>query len=123
MNKAIKDLTVNRWTTDGAGTVQDQIIYWREDAGLNADELDEFNNWLVKEGLDDWPAEPEGPSAVNPSHYDFGNVQVIDITRHMDFTLGNVVKYVTRAGRKGDKLEDLLKAQTYLTWAIEDAQK
>lgn len=57
---------------------------------------------------------------VNPSHYDFpGGVQVIDITKHLDFLSGNVVKYVSRAGRKGDRLTDLLKAEKYLRWAIE----
>ena len=58
--------------------------------------------------------------AVNPGHYEFpGGVQVIDITKHLDFLTGNVIKYVARAGRKGDRLEDLLKARKYLDWAIE----
>lgn len=58
---------------------------------------------------------------ISPNHYDYpGGVQVIDLTRHMDFLLGNVVKYVARAGRKGNRLEDLKKAETYLRWAIED---
>ena len=59
----------------------------------------------------------------NPSHYDFGNVQVLDITRHLDFPCGNVVKYVARAGKKDGetKLDDLLKAQVYLEAAIADA--
>lgn len=62
--------------------------------------------------------------AVDPGHYSYpGGAQVIDITRHMGFLEGNVVKYVARAGRKGDKLEDLLKAKKYLEWAIEDAQR
>lgn len=63
---------------------------------------------------------PEGATDVNPSHYDFpGGVQVIDITKHLDFLAGNVVKYVCRAGRKGDKVTDLLKAKQYLEWLIE----
>lgn len=32
----------------------------------------------------------------------------------LDFHLGNVVKYVSRAGKKGDALEDLKKARWYL---------
>lgn len=59
---------------------------------------------------------------TSPNHYEFQGAQVIDITRHMSFTLGNVVKYCARAGRKGDALEDLLKARKYLDWAIEDAE-
>lgn len=53
---------------------------------------------------------------INPSHYQFSNgAQVIDITENLNFNLGNVVKYVARAGRKSaDPLEDLLKAEFYL---------
>lgn len=59
-------------------------------------------------------------SETDPNHYDFpGGVQVIDITKHLDFLGGNVVKYVCRAGRKGDKMTDLLKAKRYLDWMIE----
>lgn len=57
----------------------------------------------------------------SPDHYGFpGGVEVIDLTRHMDFLLGNVVKYVCRAGRKEgvSGLEDLLKAERYLGWAL-----
>lgn len=32
----------------------------------------------------------------------------------LDFCLGNTVKYVARAGKKGDELEDLRKARWYL---------
>lgn len=68
---------------------------------------------------------PQGSEdAVHPSHYKFpGGVSTIDIARHLGFLEGNVVKYVTRAGCKGDRLEDLLKAKRYLDWAIEDAEK
>lgn len=60
----------------------------------------------------------------NPDHYQFpGGVQVIDITRHLSFPLGNVIKYCSRAGKKGPKVEDLQKALKYLEWAIEDAKK
>ena len=49
-------------------------------------------------------------------------IEVIDITRHMDFDLGNVVKYVLRPGLKSEEgmsnkekaIEDLKKARWYL---------
>lgn len=41
----------------------------------------------------------------------------------MNFNLGNVVKYVSRAGRKGDALEDLRKARQYLDFEIEAMEK
>lgn len=56
--------------------------------------------------------------AVNhPKHYIFPNGgEVINITEHLSFNLGNVVKYVARAGRKASSSqnEDLAKARWYL---------
>ena len=43
----------------------------------------------------------------HPPHYtwlkDKCGIEVIDITRHMDFDLGNVVKYVLRQGLKSEE--------------------
>ena len=56
----------------------------------------------------------------HPEHYGEGVYEVINIIEHFDlgFHLGNVVKYVLRAGKKGDALEDLKKAQFYLNRKI-----
>ena len=49
----------------------------------------------------------------HPPHYQHcSGVEVITITQHMNFLLGNVVKYVLR--EKGARLEDLKKARWYL---------
>lgn len=57
-----------------------------------------------------------------PSHYCEGRtyepVKVIRDWR-LNFNLGNVIKYVSRAGRKGDALQDLKKARQYLDFEIE----
>lgn len=58
-------------------------------------------------------------SVSHPPHYANGwsnGAEVIDLTEHLSFCAGNVVKYVCRAGRKDpDKLvEDLEKARWYL---------
>ena len=62
-------------------------------------------------------------SKHNPSHYQMGSIQVWDfiIDQDLDFILGNVVKYVCRAGTKPgeSRLDDLKKAQAYITKAIE----
>lgn len=62
----------------------------------------------------------------HPQHYtwlkDLCGIEVIDITRHMNFNLGNVVKYTLRAGHKSEKgysdkekqIEDLKKARFYI---------
>ena len=62
-------------------------------------------------------------SKVSPNHYQFGKAQVIDITQHLGFCEGNVVKYCCRAVRKdgGTRLDDLLKAKKYLDTAIRQA--
>src|SRR6056300_733617 len=58
-------------------------------------------------------------SAVDhPSHYHAqSGVEVIDAVEAwgLGFCLGNVIKYVARAGHKGDAREDLQKALWYLT--------
>jgi hypothetical protein len=52
----------------------------------------------------------------HPQHYTghASGVECIQITEHMNFCLGNAVKYIWRAGEKGDAVEDLRKARWYL---------
>lgn len=38
----------------------------------------------------------------------------------LNFNLGNAIKYISRAGRKGDKIEDLKKAIQYIEFEIEE---
>jgi hypothetical protein len=56
----------------------------------------------------------------NPAHYTTGGIETIDFieAKKLGYNLGNVVKYITRADHKGNKLEDLRKAQWYLTREI-----
>ncbi len=60
----------------------------------------------------------------HPPHYTShpSGVECIQITEHMGFCLGNVMKYVWRAGQKHDPLEDLQKARWYLDREIERRQ-
>ena len=61
------------------------------------------------------------PDAVNhPAHYKVGGIETIDFieAKKLGYNLGNVIKYLTRADHKGNKLEDLRKAQWYLTREI-----
>ncbi len=52
----------------------------------------------------------------HPNHYKTGGIETIDFieAKGLGFHLGNVVKYVTRADHKGNRLEDLKKARWYL---------
>ena len=64
----------------------------------------------------------------HPQHYTSGKIEVIDFIedKGLNFNLGNVVKYVARAGHKKSSgksmdakaLEDLKKAQWYLNREI-----
>lgn len=56
----------------------------------------------------------------NPHHYRGNKFECIDIIDDfdLDFCLGNCIKYILRAGKKDNKIEDLKKAQWYLQRAI-----
>lgn len=54
----------------------------------------------------------------HPAHYGgesnvYETIKVIEAWR-LNFNLGNCVKYISRADRKGNRLEDLRKALWYL---------
>lgn len=57
----------------------------------------------------------------HPTHYMAGRrfepIEVI-VDWELTYCLGNVLKYVSRAGRKGDAIEDLKKARFYLNREI-----
>lgn len=59
----------------------------------------------------------------HPSHYTEGREyepRKVIADWGLNFNLGNAVKYVSRAGRKGDKIEDLRKAIQYIEFEIEE---
>ena len=70
--------------------------------------------------------EQKSDSVNHPAHYtwlkELCGIEVIDITRHMNFCCGNALKYIIRAGHKKDasltdtekQIEDLKKAIWYL---------
>lgn len=52
----------------------------------------------------------------HPKHYTQhpSGVECIEITEHMNFCLGNAMKYIWRASLKGKEVEDLRKARWYI---------
>lgn len=62
-----------------------------------------------------------------PKHYNTGKIEVISAIEDwkMDYHLGNVIKYVARAGKKdpAKTIEDLEKARWYLTRKIEQLKE
>jgi uncharacterized Zn finger protein (UPF0148 family) len=60
-------------------------------------------------------------SVKHPKHYTShpSGIEVIEITKHMNFCLGNAIKYILRCDEKGKPVEDLKKAIQYLEFEIE----
>ena len=52
----------------------------------------------------------------HPKHYTAhpSGVECIEITEHMNFCVGNAIKYLWRSGLKGEQVEDLRKARWYI---------
>ena len=90
-----------------------------------------LNNFVVGGKL----PEKKNDKVNHPSHYtwlkDLCGIEVIDITRHMDFNLGNSIKYILRSGHKKEEgytdkqktIEDLKKAVWYLNDEISTLEK
>ena len=57
----------------------------------------------------------------HPKHYNMGKYEAIDVIEDwgLGFNLGNVVKYISRAGHKDDILQDLKKSLWYLQREIQ----
>ena len=66
-------------------------------------------------------------SKSNPQHYRQGSIEPWDfiVSQDLNFLEGNIIKYVTRAGKKDgeSRLDDLTKAATYLRKLIETASQ
>jgi hypothetical protein len=64
--------------------------------------------------------EPQADNVNHPAHYKVGGIETIDFieAKGLNYHLGNVVKYITRADTKGNREEDLLKARWYLNREI-----
>ena len=65
-------------------------------------------------------------NAIRPNHYcadrEYEPIKVI-MDWKLDFALGNAIKYIARAGKKDDIIQDLNKAKQYLEFEIEYLQK
>ena len=84
-----------------------------------------------KEYMEQYKDEVNDDNVNHPKYYtwlkDLCGIEVIDITRHMNFCCGNALKYILRAGHKKDasltdtdkQIEDLNKA----IWYIKDEIK
>lgn len=92
--------------------------YWLDDATVTETGDDKSAEWQRA-------VEEQQDNVNHPSHYTChpSGIEPIEITEHMGFCLGNVIKYVMRAPYKGREIEDLKKAQFYLDREIERLER
>ena len=80
-----------------------------------------------KETTRGWDYELTKENINHPEHYGgeenpYEAIKVIEAWG-LSFNLGNVAKYVSRAGKKGDALQDLEKAKWYLEREINNLKQ
>lgn len=65
-------------------------------------------------------------NVVRPKHYTAAAIEPIEVIHAWDlnFDLGNVIKYIARAGKKrgNSRLQDIMKAQQYLAFEVSRLQ-
>ena len=61
----------------------------------------------------------------HPPHYTAhpSGIEAIQVTEHMNFCLGNAVKYIWRADLKGNSIQDLKKAIWYIQREIDRRER
>lgn len=83
--------------------------------------LDELTGLLKPQEIKNVKVEDDPVN--HPSHYTSGKIEVMDYIedKGFNFALGNAVKYISRAGKKGEDktIQDLEKASWYLNREIE----
>lgn len=117
-----EDLKIDGFTDGSTYTVVNF-----DDYGEGVQMIDDYSNevimcnYYVKTYFD-----KKHDKVNHPVHYSYlkklCGIEVIDITRHMDFDLGNAIKYILRAGHKTEEgydnrsktIEDLKKAVFYI---------
>jgi hypothetical protein len=79
---------------------------------------------IVEEGKSAPVVSTHDPAVNHPEHYKVGGIETIDFieAKQLNYHLGNVVKYITRAEHKGNQLQDLQKALWYLEREIKNVQ-
>ena len=83
------------------------------------------NARMSKALFSDPPQHGTKDNVNHPPHYKVGGIETIDFieAKSLSYNLGNVVKYITRADHKGNKIEDLKKAQWYLNREVQTMEK
>ena len=75
--------------------------------------------------MDEGKQKSSSDKVNHPKHYNShpAGIECIDVVEHMTFNRGNAIKYIWRAGMKGDIIEDLKKAIWYVEREIKKIEK
>lgn len=128
-----RDPTLGVWTDMENPTVDYEANRWArpKEASLPAPGLAE----LVATYTEPAPSRSAGPAELSkkssvdhPTHYQDRvyhstcnePIECIDIVEGFSFNAGSAIKYIWRAGAKGDAIEDLEKAKWYLERMIDN---
>ena len=87
-----------------------------------SDELERFFTGLSHERATDYAM---ADKVNHPSHYKSeSGMEAIDVIEafELNFNLGNCIKYILRAGKKEDELQDLKKAMWYIKRQIKNLE-
>jgi hypothetical protein len=78
---------------------------------------DDLNDHAVERAM----REDDNDAVNHPKHYRShpSGVECITVVEHFNFNRGNAMKYIWRAGEKGNEIEDLRKAAWYVQREIE----
>jgi hypothetical protein len=124
-NKYSRDVDLNEYRTF---VIDDRVTEWQHGTASGrvhthaADEVcheekirPERRSYWEAKALRDVYAPGHDP-VKHPSHYTShpSGLECWDVTRHMNFNLGNAIKYIWRCDLKGKPIEDLEKAVEYL---------
>lgn len=84
-------------------------------------DVDTNSCWEAKDDLEDGLDDALEDAVNSPSHYTQGNIEVIDfiMDQKLDYSEGNVVKYICRYKIKGNPIEDLMKARKYIDYLLQ----
>jgi hypothetical protein len=92
----------------------------------NKDSIDSFWWDQTPEGNDYWYVLHEIKPKIKPDHYENGtDKDVIDFCYdyNLNFCKGSAVKYIARAGKKDNEIDDLKKAIDFLQREIKKLEK
>ena len=122
--------TLQKWKTLATST-SDTPLVTDSETGIESDRMSELSYNISigrakarMESSQDYRLdvlEPEHDPVNHPSHYKVGGIETIDFieAKKLNYNLGNVVKYLTRAEHKGNRKQDLEKARWYLSREID----